>query len=306
MANDDGIVELFKQTYTDVITASAQQMESVFTQACQRSKESNSAASAIINRMLVAPNPQAHTVRYQPVTYAETDYVRRWIKPYSAVATTRFDLAEYEESALGNLQSEILKNHTFSIKRDKDRKFVEGFYGAIEEGNPQFTSNVLVPFSTANTIPVDYGSTSNIGLTANKLDRALKMLVASHAYRDGDKIWVAVSSQQEVDLRQCEELRNSLYFKDKTTEDASGMIASYGSFRFIRYEELPTGATSTIRRCPYWIDRGMHMADWEDLKVSIFSLPEVGRNTVGIKLYHTVNFGRKDEVYCGEILCEES
>lgn len=151
--------------------------------------------------------------RIQPTVTNEVNGKFRWL------ATTDFDQAyildEFDASKLEPLvspQSEALRNMGYAFDKKVDQIIMAAITADVKEGK---TAGTTVSWDSTHTIAKDYvasGSATNTGLTWDKICRVNQLLKENYVNPGlGDEVYFVISPQDEQDLLQISEVKNSLY-----------------------------------------------------------------------------------------------
>jgi hypothetical protein len=299
--------ELFKINYTDALTSDPQRVQSVFMPACTMhpAPPGGAAQYVFIKRFLKSDTVKEVVSQSQPIERSPMNNLVRSMKPSWGYDEVEINLTITRNYGPGNIDMDVVNDLKAKIQRYKDVKFLEAFYGNIEEGNLYFSTTNQIPFSTSNTVAVNYGSSDPIGMSAMKLYRS-KELLGRNEVGAHEEIFVAVTTQQLNQILMSPDFKNMNYYRDQSKLSGFGTPISYMGWTFLPYEDLPTymdGATKIVK-CPYWVKRGMAACEWVPLDVQIKDLTEVAGRAKGLYVESLLGFGRTNEVFCGEILCK--
>jgi hypothetical protein len=267
------------------------------------------------------------TGRLQPTVGQEIALEHRYLFPRKADLATIVDEDDAAELDLAVAPTgEISTEHVSAAGRKLDAIFLNGILGSNLEGLEDSMSTVAIP--STQYIAVDYrrdGGSGNLGLTLAKLVRAKgrfgKLEVFSQEQKEsGAKLCCAIS-QDELDnlLYDVTQTGSADYNKVKALVD--GEVDYFMGIHFLRTELLPVavaaqvvGGTGTnvtvgsgkiIRTLPMWVNTGVHLDFWYDVKTSIDVLPTQSQ---AIQVYSRIKAGacRKDEDRVVAIYCEQS
>lgn len=270
------------------------------------------------------------TGRLQPTVGQEIALEHRYLFPRKADLATIVDEDDAAELDLAVAPTgEISTEHVSAAGRKLDSIFLSGILGNNLEGLEDSMSTIALP--STQYIPVDYrrdGGSGNLGLTLAKLVRAKgrfgKLEVYSQEQKEsGAKLCMAIS-QDELDnlLYDVTQTGSADYNKVKALVD--GEVDYFMGIHFLRSELLPIAAAAAtiatgnmagttvtvasgkiIRTLPMWVNTGVHLDFWYDVKTSIDVLPTQSQ---AIQVYSRIKAGacRKGEDRVVGIYCEQT
>jgi len=254
-----------------------------------------------------------HTGRLQPTVGQELLLEHRYLFPRKASLATILDEDDAQELDLAVAPTgEISTQHGAAANRKLDDIFIAGILGPNLEGIEDNMSSIALP--AAQIIAINYrrdGGSANTGLTLAKLVRGKgrfgKLEVYGQESKDaGAKICMGVS-QDELDnlLYDVEQTGSADYNKVKALVE--GEVDYFMGIHFLRSERLPVtslGGGKIRRECPMWINTGVHLDFWYDVKTSIDVLPTQSQ---AVQVYSRIKAGacRKDEDRVVNIYCEQ-
>lgn len=253
------------------------------------------------------------TGRLQPTNPEEQLFEYRYVMPRKAELATILDEDDASELGLGVAPTgEIALEHNSAAERKIDDYFIAGILGNNLEGAEDNIQTVALPNS--QIVAVNYrrdGGSGNLGLTLAKLIKGKGRFGKLEVYgqgqdKQGAKVCMAVS-QDELDnlLYDVEQTGSSDYNKVKALVD--GEVDYFMGIHFLRTERLPfttPGGGKIIRSCPMWVNTGVRLAFWNDVKTNIDILPTQSQ---AIQIYSRIrlNACRFDEDRVVNVLCEQ-
>jgi len=205
------------------------------------------------------------TTRYPDLTPAETGSDRRWVFPSDYDWMDLIDSIDKLRMLIDPTSAYSL-NASSAMGRAKDDEIIAAFFGTNKTGQDASTS---VTFPSAQQVSASEGASAATGMNVEKLKAAVQILLANEAWdpESGDPIFCAISSIQNRNLMDEIQIINADYNGPKLLE-VSGFVRSWGSFKFIHSERLPTNGSSQ-RRCPVWTKEGMYLGLWQDVKTDL-------------------------------------
>lgn len=156
----------------------------------------------------------------------------------------------------------------------------------------------MVAFDNANQSV----AASSSGLTISKLLAARKILKANEVDMDADKLYCAITAEQDQDLLEQTQVTSADFNVRPVLSE--GRVTSFLGFEFVHIERLPTDSSGN-RRVPVWAESGMHLGIWEDLKVDIGPRRDKNMST---QVYISGTYGatRLQEGKVVEVKCVEA
>jgi hypothetical protein len=241
------------------------------------------------------------TGRLQPTNGKELYVTHRYVYPRKASLATVLD---EDDAADLDLQvaptGEIQVQHRSAAFRKLDSIFIQGITGDNYEGAEDNIQTEAA--SSIATVAFNFkpdGTTADSGLTIDKLiagkSKFGKAEVLGQDIADDSKLCMAVS-QDELDdlLYDAKQYVGSVDF-NKVQALVNGEINDFMGIHFIRSERLPYTVVSNVatRSCPMWVNSGVYMDFWYDVKTSIDVLPQQSQ---AVQIYSRIKVGvaRKD------------
>lgn len=187
------------------------------------------------------------------------------------------------------------KNGSAALGRAIDDEIIAAFFGDAKTGE---NGTAAVPFDAANQV-VD---AATAGLTIGKLLAARKILKANEVDMDSDKLFCAITAEQDADLLEQTQVTSADFNVRPVLSE--GRVTSFLGFTFVHIERLPVDGSGD-RRVPVWAESGMHLGIWEDLKVDIGPRRDKNMST---QIYISGTYGstRLQEGKVVEIKCVEA
>ena len=152
-------------------------------------------------------------------------------------------------------------------------------------------------------VAVNFGASSNTGLTVAKLREAKRLLMAAEVDLETDMINCAVTAQQHDDLL-AEAQIISTDFNDKPVL-VEGRIQRFLGINFVHTELLEVDGSS-FRRVPIWAKSGMHLGLWNDITTDISQRKDLQSLPFQAYIYMTAGSTRIEEEKVVEVLANEA
>lgn len=203
-------------------------------------------------------------------------YQRRWITPRDWDLPVQVD--EFDElRTIIDPKSALVASIQTAANRLFDDIIINAFFGTAQLGvdasnltTETFNSGSDFPISVVIADTTGTGATSS-GLNTEKLLEAKRILRRYENDIDGMVIHMAIGAQQEKDLLRQIELMN-MDFSGRPGYDGKGQLDTWMGFKFHHSERLLTstdGNSNTQRRCPVWLEDGMCLGIWKDMRTII-------------------------------------
>lgn len=254
------------------------------------------------------------TGRLQPTVGQEQLFEYRYMMPRKAELATILDEDDASELGLSVAPTgDITVEHHSAAERKIDDIFFAGILGNNLEGAEDNIQTVALPAAQVIAVTWDgLGGSTNRGLNLAKLVRAKSRFGKLEVYgqgqdKSGAKLFMAVS-QDELDnlLADVVQVGSADYNKVKALVD--GEVDYFMGINFIRTERLSytlPGGGKLIRSCPMWVNTGVRLGFWYDVKTNIDVLPTQSQ---AIQVYSRIrlNACRFDEDRVVNVLCEQT
>lgn len=237
--------------------------------------------------------------RFEPIGRVDAPTDRRWVLPQD------FDLNQLIDSfdklrLLTDPESIYVQNAVYAAGRKFDDLIIESLFGAAKTGKSGATSTAFLP---ANQIAVNFGASSNTGLTVAKLREARKKLKANEVDMDSDMLTAIITAEQEDNLL-AEAQVISLDYNEKPVLK-EGKLDSFLGINFVHCERLGIDGSS-YRRVPVFAKSGMHMGIWNDVTTDISQRKDLKGHPFQAYVYMTAGATRLEEKKVMEIKCDEA
>lgn len=245
-----------------------------------------------------AVDMQAVTGRFQPMGRVDAPTDRRWVLP------SDFDLPQLIDSfdklrLLTDPESTYVQNAVYAAGRQMDDLIIDAFFNAANTGK---TGSGTTNFLAGNQIAVNFGASSNTGLTVAKLRDAKRLLMAAEVDLDMDPLCCVVTAQQHDNLL-AEAQVISTDFNDRPVL-VDGKLSRFLGINFIHCERLNVDGDN-YRRVPVFAKSGMHLGLWNDITTDISQRKDLAGLPFQSYVYMTAGATRLEEEKVVEIKCAE-
>lgn len=242
---------------------------------------------------------QAVTGRFEPMGRVDADADRRWVLPND------FDLPQMIDRfdklrLLTDPESSYVQNAVHAAGRKIDDLIIDAFFADAKTGKSGSTSTSIL---AGNQIAVNYGASSNTGLTVAKLREARKILKAHEVDMEADMITCVVTAEQEDNLL-AEAQVISMDYNDKPVL-VDGRLKTFLGMNFVHCERLDVDGSS-YRRVPVFAKSGMHLGVWNDITTDISQRKDIKSLPFQSYVYMTMGATRLEEKKIVEIKCSEA
>lgn len=205
---------------------------------------------------------QMHEVksRLEKTVWQDVEYYARWAFQRTFTDAWMFDRNEDVKKMLTDPQSDRLKSAVFAARRQKDQVIIDAF-DAVAKAGKNAEVNVAFDASTQE-IGVQFGSSSNTGLTMEKLHE-LRARMDEAEINPNDTQYITVSPRvlQNFLKTEREVVGSSDYNAIKALYE--GEISHFMGFEFIKSNMLPLN--EGVRSCFAWTKSSMQLAISTDI-----------------------------------------
>lgn len=245
---------------------------------------------------------QPVTGRFGPIGRVDASTDRRWVFP------SDFDLPQMIDSfdklrLLTDPSSAYVQNAVNAAGRQMDDLIIAAFFGTAKTGIAGGTSTTFPSSTSTNTVPVNFKSSGNVGLTVAKVREAKRMLKANLVDVDADPVTMILTSKQEDDLMG-EMQVISLDYNDRPVL-VDGKVSRLLGINVIQMERLANDATP-YRRVPVFAKSGMYLGIWNDITTDVDKRKDLTGHPWQAYVYMTAGATRLEEGKTVEIKCNES
>lgn len=222
--------------------------------------------------------------RKSDTVFTDISSDRRWVYPHTANVTVPIDKID-EIRKIVDLKSPYARRVAEAHARAKDDRIGEAFFADSRTGEMGATTTA---FPAAQKVGVNVGG-ANSGLNVAKLRAARRILMASGLNMETMRPKIAITAVEYDNL--LGELQvTSMDYNDRPTL-VDGRVSQFLGFDFVQVEWqathnrpdgtgvpayplslpyiAPAGLASTARFLPVWVEEGMYLGKWEDLRVEM-------------------------------------
>jgi hypothetical protein len=286
----------YVQEYSSNIELLLQQRGSKLRDAVMQGSHVGKQASPVDQVGAIAMQPVSGRFNAMGRVDAPTD--RRWVLP------SDFDLPQLIDSfdklrLLTDPESTYVTNAVMAAGRQMDDLIIDAFFGDANTGE---TGSGTTSHPSSQQVAVNFGSSSNVGLTVAKLREAKKILMANEVDLEADPLTCVVTAKQHDNLL-AEAQVISLDYNDKPVL-VDGRINSFLGINFIHCERLDLDGSS-FRRVPIFAKSGMHLGLWNDITTDISQRKDLQGLPFQAYVYMTAGATRLEEKKIVEVKCAE-
>jgi len=241
---------------------------------------------------------QEVTGRFEPIGRVDAPTDRRWVLP------SDYDLNQLIDSfdklrLVTDPESPTVMNAVMAAGRQLDDIIIEAYFGAAKTGK---SGSANTAFPAKQQVDVNFGASSNTGLTVAKLREARKKLKAAEVDMDMEEIYCVITAEQEDNLL-AEAQVISLDYNEKPVL-VDGRLNSFLGMNFVHCERIGLD-TNSYRRVPVYAKSGMHLGLWNDITTDIDQRKDLKGHPFQAYVYMTAGATRIEEEKIVEIKCAE-
>ena len=224
----------------------------------------------------------------------------RWVIPTGYQKASWID--EDDGALLGSLPepgNQIALNHAIAVNRLKDQLLINGALGINFTGASATTQT---PLPAAQMIGVQFGASSNTGMTLAKVLEALYLL-DSNDVPEMDRIMVYAAKQLYDLLLNVDQVDSVLYNDVRAL--MKGRFDEFAGFRWLRTQLLPTIGTPSIRSCLAYQKKFLLLGETKGMSTKIDILPTQS-HAIQVRTTYFAGATRKEEAGVVQIACDET
>lgn len=239
--------------------------------------------------------------RHADTPLVETRFDRRAVTLISADWGDLVDRSD-QVKMLNDPTSSYAINAGYALGRKKDQRILTAALGQAQSGKK---GEKIINFDPNQRIAANYQestSTTNTGLTIDKLRMAREMLDDADI-DDMEEQYVVLSAKQMSNLLRTTEITSSDYNTVRAL--VNGSVDSFLGFKFIRVSSTLLPKKNDLRSVLVWAKSGILMATSGDIVTTISTRNDKRGAT---QVYASLDVGatRMDERKVIEILCDET
>lgn len=241
---------------------------------------------------------QAPAGRFAPKNRTDAPAARRWVFPQDKEIDQLlddFDMLRLIEDPKGAYSE--LASH--AIGRAYDDAIIDAALGTSNVGE---TGSGTEAFDSTNfQVAVDFGASSDVGLTVAKLVEARRKMRGAEVDLEGDPLTLIISENQEADLLNQIEIVSTDFNAKPVLVD--GNLVKFLNFDIIVSTRLDVA--SSHRSCIAYAKSGMYLGLWRDLQTRVSIRNDLSSEPWD--LYSNATFGatRLEQGKVIEILAQE-
>jgi hypothetical protein len=209
-----------------------------------------------------------------PLVSTPTD--RRWVYPNDYEVA---DLIDQQDKlrTIDDFENPCVQAGTMAIQRAWDDQILLAAFGVAQTGN---TGATATAFPGTQSIAVNYGAATNVGLTVAKLRKARQLLIGAGADLMTDQVNAAITSLDHDALLGETQIINSDYAGANSAVLRDGFVDRFLGINFVIVEFTDTvyEAQAVIglatRQIPIWLKSGLHLGVWGDITARIDERPD--------------------------------
>lgn len=242
---------------------------------------------------------QEVTGRFEPMGRVDAPTDRRWVLP------SDFDLNQLIDSfdklrLITDPESATVMNAVMAAGRQIDDVIVDAYFGTAKTGKSGATDTA---FPSSQQVAVNFGASSNTGLTVSKLRQARKILMANEVDLDAEEVCAVVTAEQ-LDNLMAEAQVISLDYNERPVL-VDGRISQFLGMNIVHCERLSTDSNS-YRRIPVYAKSGMHLGLWNDITTHVSQREDLKGMPFQAYVYMTIGATRIEEKKIVEVKCAEA
>lgn len=293
------LASLYARQYADTVTLLLQQQGSRLRKAVMEGGHKGEQASPV--DQIGSVEMQSVAGRFAPIGRVDAGVDRRWVFP------TSFDLPQLvdhfdELRMIVDPKGKYVQNGVNAAGRRMDRTIIAKAFATNYTGKDGGTSTAFPSSTTTNTIAVNFGSASDVGMTVAKLREALRMLRAANVDLEVDPLYCAAGATQLDNLLAEVQVVNADYNGDKPVL-TDGMIRRFLGFNFIHTELAVESLSSGDAQIPCWAKSGLYLGIWEDQKTDISRRNDLSGLPWQVYQYLTIDATRLEEGKVIKMVC---
>ena len=286
----------FVEEYTSTLQLLLQQTDSKFSGTV--SGDTHVGDQAVPVDQIGAVEMSEVATRFEPKQRTDAPTDRRWVFP------TSFDLQQLLDSVdklkiLSDPQGAYMQNALQAANRKKDDVIIDAFFGTAKTGRSGATSTT---FPAGQQIAVTVGAAAATGLNYKKLREVSQLFLENEVDLEANQLWMAIAPAQHDDLLGQVEVISTDF--NSTPVVVDGKVKQFMGINLIVTNRLPVNGSSQ-RRCPVWIESGMHLGMWQDISATIRIAEELRNNPVEVYTFGTFGATRLEEEKVAEVICAE-
>lgn len=286
---DDGLTQLFQTQFSTLLRMKLQQKTSVLRGRVQEGSHTGAKLASPVNFVdaMVMRTPEG---RFAPKKNNPAGYSRRWVMPLDRAGDQFVDTFDQLKTPI-DPKSQLVARAAAACARDWDDEIIAAATRAatigVDAGNLSTED-----FDTTNyQIAADFDvSGTPSGMTVKKLNEAYRILEHNHALDEATKITLVISSAEHADLRNQAQVISSDFNKYGGVI-TDGKVTRLMGMDIVVSERLPLitdkNSNANVRGCLAFVDNGLYLGMWQDLKTEVFRRADLEGNPWDISTVHS-------------------
>jgi len=241
------------------------------------------------------------TSRFAPMGRVDAATDRRWVFPVDYELPQMISTFDKLRMMI-DPQSVLAQAAVMASARRFDETIFNAFFADAKTGRSGATTTA---FDTTNhRVDAAIGAAADSGLNVDKIIRGRRLLRQANVNLATEKVYMAITGQQEEDLLRQSQVVNTDYFTQNTMPVlVDGRIVRFAGINIVVSEMVPSNAT--YRLCPMWVASGMHLGVWSDVSARVDERPDISGVPYQLSTTTTIGATRLEEGRVIQIECTE-
>lgn len=295
----------YAQMYSTNVEMLVQQQGGKLRNLVSSGRYTGSEGARAVNQVGVTkPNKNPARLSDTPVNDISAD--QRWIYPNeydNALYITKQD----EVKMMVDLKGPYSTGQAEAMGRAEDDEILQAFFADAKTGK---NGGTTTSFPAGNIVAVNYGASTNVGLTVPKLRKAKQILMSKGVRFGSEDVYCGVTSLDHDYLLNEIQVINSQY-NQLGAKIQDGIIQEFLGIKFVHVEfsdsaSYDAAATlvngSSQRLVPLWAKSGMHLGYWNNLEVKVSERNDK-RHALQMYARQVIGATRTQENKVTQILC---
>jgi hypothetical protein len=258
----ENLPKLFTTQFSTVLEMKLQQRMSKLRGRCMEGFHVGKQASPI--QYIGSVQMKAPAGRFAPIGRQDADFVRRWVLPVDRDANQLIDTFDKLKTAI-EPTSQYADVAAAAVAREWDDRLIQAAFAISLTGtdSSSFINETFDPNNVGLTVPANFASTANSGLTVAKMIEGKRIMRKAQVDVDEETMTWITNSQGEADLLNQVQVV-STEFSDKPVLQ-EGRVTRFMGWDIV-YSERLTVATvgSQVRLNIPFVRSGIYLGIWKD------------------------------------------
>jgi hypothetical protein len=288
---DDGLTGLFVTQFSTLLRMKLQQKTSKLR---GKVEEGTHTGAKIASPIQFIGPMQMRTPegRFSPKKAAPQDYSRRWVSPIDRVGDQFVDSLDQLKTPI-DPKSQLVSRAAAACARDWDDEVIRAATAASTIGTDAGSLTTEAFDTSLYQIAANFKASASVGLTVAKLNEVRRILEHSHALDDEtEAVTLIIGSNQHADLRNQAQVTSSDFNKNGGVLE-NGIVRRFMGFDIVVSERLPL-VSSNVRGSLAFVQTGIYLGMWQDLKTEILRRPDLEANPWDISTVHSFGATRTE------------